>query len=429
MKRDKNLVKKCLPCALWDFTGIQDWLNEQARAGYALEKWPGWSFMGWVVFRRDPEAVRTRYCLDPIGERLGEAELRDREEAYRSFGWRYAGKIGRLYAIYRCDAPRAQPLYSDPDSLYRASRKQMRWAWVGLIFWLAWAVMLFRDEWPLLLHWPAELLMELILRAEILIPLYGIMVFLAAHALACAVGVTLGLRRNRACLRRGQWPPAGPRRCPEFRYWLVTALVVGGGVLFLVWLGLSGAVRTQRLSGPEAWDFPHVTLEETLPAGSRLREYSDGALLHWDELRRSLLAPEQYDVAQGGMVCPEGGTPVESRLYQESVRTVSPALARAVYRGRVEAHRHALEEYRANWEENAATLHPDLPDAYGFVREEALSRPGLDGLTRFVYLFSDETAPNAVYIGLAGARVFVLNCSGAVDGEAALELLVRLLAE
>ena len=429
MRRDKNLVKQCLPCALWDFTGIQDWLNEQARAGYALEKWPGWSFMGWVVFRRDPEAVRTRYCLDPIGERLGEAELRDREEAYRSFGWRYAGKIGRLYAIYRCDNPRAQPLYSDPDSLYRASRKQMRWAWVGLIFWLAWAVMLFRDEWPLLLHWPAELLMELILRAEILIPLYGIMVFLEAHSLIWAVGVTLGLRRNRACLHRGQWPPAGPRRCPEFRYWLVTALVVGGGVLFLVWLGLSGAVRTQRLSGPEAWDFPHVTLEETLPAGSRLREYSDGALLHWDKLRRSLLAPEQYDVAQGGMVCPEGGAPVESRLYQESVRAVSPALARAVYRGRVEAHRHALEEYRANWEENAATLHPDLPDAYGFIREEALSRPGLDGLTRFVYLFSDETAPNAVYIGLAGARVFVLNCSGAVDGEAALELLVRRLTE
>ena len=425
-KRDGEAVKKLLPCALWDFAGIQDRLNEQAQDGYALEKWPGWSFMGWVRFRRDPQAVHTRYCLDPIGERFNEAELWSRAASYREFGWHYVDKIGRLYAIYRCDDPQAQPLYSDPDSLYRASRKQMRWAWVGLAFWLLWAALLFRDEWPLLFRWPAEFLMELILRAEILIPLYGVMALLAVHSLACTAGITLGLRRNRACLRRGQWPPAGPWRSPEFRSWLVTVLVVGSGILFLAWLGLSGTVRTERLSGPEDWDFPHVALEETLPAGSRLRAYSRQELLpHSDTMARSLLAPEQYDVAQGGMVTLEDGTRSDTRLYQESVRTLSPALARAVYRGRVAAHRHSLEKYRISWGENASTLHPDLPTAYDYTREEALPCPGLEGLTRFVYQFSDETVPNTVYIGLAGDRVFVLNCSGAVDSEAALDLLVR----
>ena len=424
-KRDGAAAKKLLPCALWDFAGIQDWLNEQARAGYVLEKWPGWSFMGWVRFRRDPQAVHTRYCLDPIGERLGDGEMQDRAAAYREFGWRYADKIGRLYAIYRCDDPQAPALYSDPDSLYRASKKQMRWVWVGLAFWLLWAALLFRDEWPLLFRWPAEFLMELILRAEILIPLYGILLILVADALSSGIGVTLGLRRSRACLRQGKWPPAGPRRYPEFRHWLLSTLVAGAGVLFLAWLGLSGAVRTEMLSGPEEWGFPHVTLEETLPAGSRLRAYSQRELLHSDTMARSLLAPEQYDVAQGGMVTLEDGTRSDTRLYQESVRTLSPALARAVYRGRVEAHRHSLEEYRISWEENTSTLHPDLPTAYDYTQEETLPCPGLEGLTRFVYQFSDKTVPNTVYIGLAGDRVFVLNCSGAAGGEAALELLLQ----
>ena len=34
------LVKKWVPCPLWDVTGLQDWLNEEAAAGYALSEWP-----------------------------------------------------------------------------------------------------------------------------------------------------------------------------------------------------------------------------------------------------------------------------------------------------------------------------------------------------------------------------------------------------
>ena len=46
MKREEKRVKKLVPYGLWDFTGLQTWLNEQAQAGYALVKWPGWSFIG-----------------------------------------------------------------------------------------------------------------------------------------------------------------------------------------------------------------------------------------------------------------------------------------------------------------------------------------------------------------------------------------------
>lgn len=115
MKRDDALIKKFVPCALWDFAGLQAWLNQQAQAGYALERWPGRSFIGRVCFRKDPAASRTRYCLDPIGERIGEAELQDRSANYLEYGWHYVGRIAKLYAIYRCDNPNVPELYSGPD--------------------------------------------------------------------------------------------------------------------------------------------------------------------------------------------------------------------------------------------------------------------------------------------------------------------------
>ncbi len=425
MKRDDALTKKYVPCALWDFAGLQAWLNQQAQAGYALERWPGRSFIGRVSFRRDPEAPHTRYCLDPIGELIGETELRDRAASYREFGWHYVDRIGKLYAIYRTDDPAAQNLYTDPESLDWAMKKQMRFAWVSVIVWILWVAVIFRKDWPLLLRWPEEYLMNLILRAEILIPLYGILLILVITAVSGGIGTLLGVRQTKAYLRQGQWPPVSSRHYPEFCRFLLTAITAGALVLFLVFLGVSGVLHTRVLSGPEEWAFPHVTLEEVLPAGASLRAYDNRELLHSDTFDHSLLAPEQYDVAQGGKVTREDGTVTKTRLYQEHVRTLSPALAQAVYRGRVTAHRHTLEEYRINWEENTSTLHSNLPNAFDSMAEESVSYPGLDGLTRFTYQFSDERHPNVVYIGLAGERVFVLNCSGAADSQEALSLLVQ----
>lgn len=429
MKRDDTLVKKFVPCALWDFAGLQGWLNELARKGYALERWPGHFFIGRALFRKDPAAAQARYCLDPIGERIGELELRDRAANYREFGWHYVDRIGKLYAIYRCDDPDAQDLYTDPESLAWAMKKQMRCAVAEMILWVVWFVFLFRNDWPLWFRWPEEFLMNLIFRAEILIPLYGILLILALQAVSNGIGTFLGIRRTRACLRKGEWPTSKSRRYPEFVGFLLSAITVSMLVLFLVYLGTSSVLHSKTLSGPEEWNFPHVTLEETLPAEVNLRTYSDKEILHSDTFDHSLLAPEQYDVAQGGMVTLADGTRMDSRLYQESVRAASPALAQAIYRGRVTAHRHSLETYRINWEENTSTLHPNLPNAYDYTQEEKLTYPGLDGLTRFVYQYSDETHPNVVYIGLAGDRVFVLNCDGAVNGDTALALLVQRLGE
>lgn len=429
MKREEKRVKKLVPYGLWDFTGLQTWLNQQAQAGYALVKWPGWSFIGIAYFKKDPSAVHARYRLDPMQERLGVVELKKREEGYQAPGWNYVGQINRLYAIYRCDDPEAPELYNDADSLSWAMKKQVRWAWISLPILLVWGAVLFWDEWPQLLNGPMEFVMRLILHADVLIPIYAMMLILGLNVIIQGWRTSRGIRRVQASFRRGEWPTAGPRRYPELCHNLISFFSLAVFVLFAIFLILSGAQRTQYLSGPEEWNFPHVTLQEVLPAGTTLREYGPAELLRNDTFDHSLLAPQQYDVAQGGMVRVNDGPQQDTRLYQESVQTLSPSLAQAVYQGRIAAHRRALEKYRGNWEKNTSTLHPDLPDAYDSILEEELFIPDLDGLTRFTYQYSNETTPNMVYIGWVDNRVFVLNCSGAVDSETALTLLTQRLAE
>lgn len=425
MKRDHTLVKKFLPCALWDFAGLQAWLNQQAQAGYALERWPKWTFLGLVHFRADPQAPNARYRLDPLRERIGDTQLRDQAASYREFGWHYVERVGNLYAVYRCDDPEAQDLYTDPDSLAYAMKKQVRWAWLSMLFWIAWAIYLFRSELLLLIRRPAELGMKLILQSDLMFPLYGFMLVFLVTAFSSQIGALLGIRRIRAALRRGEWPSSGTRRFPECVRAFVTVAAVVLLALYLVVLALSGAIRPRILSGPDEWDFPHVTLEEVLPAESDMAPYSFTDLLRNDILSRSVLAPEQYDVAQGGMVTLAEGIRTDTRIDQEHVRTLSPALAQVVYRGRVVAYRNELEEYGINQGKLAILHGEENPVIFDYIREETLTHPGLDGLTRFTYQLSDQPQPNVVYIGLAGERVFLLNCSGAADSQEALSLLAQ----
>lgn len=428
MKREEKRVKKLVPYGLWDFTGLQTWLNQQAQAGYALVKWPGWNFIGIAYFKKDPSAVHARYCLDPLQERLGVGELKKREEGYQALGWNYVDQIDQLYAIYRCDDPDAPELYNDADSLSWAMKKQVRWAWLSLLLWLACAAVMFLDEWPRLLHEPDVVAMELILHSDVLIPMYVTMLVLIFIALLQVITVSWGIRRVQTSLRGGEWPSAGPRRYPGLCYNLISFLLITVLVLFLAFLDLSGTLRTKILTGPKEWDFPHVTLAEVLPSGSALREYSPVELLRNDTFDHSLLAPQQYDVAQGGMVRVNDGPQQDTRLYQESVQTLSPSLAQAVYRGRVTAYRHARQHYQTVWNAAAAGPSSKPSSAYDWIQEE-LSIPDLDGLTRFTCQDASCTTPHIIYIGWADNRVFVLNCSGAVDSETALTLLTQRLAE
>lgn len=417
------IVKKWLPYPTWDFAGIERWLNDQAQSGYLLNGWPGWSFIGRVPFRTDPDAKRTRYRLDPGVDLFGEEELRRRIASYRDAGWRYEGKVGKFYAIYSCDDPQAPDLYNDTSSMALVMKKQTGRAWFTLFLLLLWLGTAFWDEWVMLLTRPFCLVAGLILDFDFRLPLYGAMLLGAALIASSRIGCFRGVHRIQTCLRRGDWPDPARRTYPEAWRWIAALALLAGTVLYLFYLVWFSNPNSRRLSGPEEWKFPHVTLEEVIPAGAELHLYTDQEILHHDELSWSSLAPEQYDVAQAGAVRAAGGPERDARVNQEHVRALSPALAELVYRGRVEEHRRSLKQYQENWEESTPFLH-DNADAFAFLQEEEITSV-LDALTCFTYRFSDENAAHSVYIGLADDRVFVLDCSGAADGELALHLLLE----
>ena len=422
------IVNKWLPYPLWDFAGIEHWLNEQAQAGYLLNGWPGWSFIGRVPFRTDPDAGRTRYRLDPGVDIIGELELQNRIASYQDAGWRYEGKVGKLYAIYSCDDPKAPELYNDTSSMALAMKKQIRRAWFMLFLLLCWLGAVFWDEWIMLSTRPASFALGVILNSDVRLPLYGIMLLGAVLVASSRISFFRGVSRIRTCLRRGEWPSPGKRSFSELWRTLAAFALLLGTILYLIYLVWFSTPNYRRLSGPEEWTFPHVTLEELIPTGASLRLYNSQELLHYANLSWSSLAPEQYDVAQGGMVTLPDGAGTDTRLNQEHVRALSPTLAWMVYEGRVEEHRRSLEQYRRNWEENTPFLH-DYTNAFDALQEEEIPS-GLNALTRFTYQYSQTSAAHTVYIGLKNDRVFVLDCSGAIDAQAALSLLLeRLEAE
>lgn len=414
-------IKKWLPCSMWDFTGLQDWINEQAAAGYALMAWPGVWDIGRISFQEDPTARTARYRLEPIDDRIWEQE---RNELYAQSGWTFITKIHKLYAVYRCDDPEVPELYADPESLSLTFKKLIKRQWLEMIFTFIWAGWILWDEIVNLFTAPALLPLQLILSTEILLPLYLALFVCVAAQLIRTVHRLVKLRRLRRQLALGVLPAAGKRHYQEL--WdNLSAVVALLCVVYLVFLGISGDMHTKYLESQEEWDFPHVTLEELVSEGTEFRMYNNQEMLSFDKFKHSLLAPEQYETAQGAMATLPDGTQQEYRLYLDHFRTLSPAVAEVAYHGKIAERQKELEEYRKNWEENSPSLHSKYPNAYDYVHQDTLDDSTLDDLYVFAYQFSDREHPNVHYVGRYGEQVFTMMCTGGIDGEAALALLTE----
>lgn len=105
-------IEKPVPCSIYDIPGMQEWLDEMALQGLFLEKFN--HRCDRAVFRQGGPAP-VRYRLDPAGKNT--KKDREREELYTQMGWKYVGRLSRLFHVYSCDNPSAPELYSDTQSL------------------------------------------------------------------------------------------------------------------------------------------------------------------------------------------------------------------------------------------------------------------------------------------------------------------------
>lgn len=413
------MKKFWLPYSLWDIQGIELWLNELAAKGYELKRFSRFWSIGRVEFQPSEEAKHCRYRLEPIGK--GTKELRERAANYRELGWRFVEQIGKLYAVYRCDDPEAPELYTDPESLGWAMKKLIRRQWLAAAAVLLWAGLLLRDMLAQLFTAPAVLAMELVLDFERLAPLLLALLVVVGGTVLGVLYQTVrftGLRRR---LAQGELPPVQKRTYPQLRQFLLTLFLVVFLVGYFFFFNWVNSWRERPLpENPAEWDFPHITLSETVPAGTELRENARQTVtlpsqpgqivFFYDRAYTSWSAPDQYYVTQSGLARLPGEISRQVQLVQDYTKTRAPFLAEWVYAGKVQEWRQRL---------NA------LVSEYG--AEETISYPGLDQLTRFSYQYWGEDWSRACYVGRLGSQVFVLHLRGP-DLETPLDLLTERLA-
>ena len=316
-------------------------------------------------------------------------------------------QIGNLYAVYRCDDPEAPELYTDPESFALAMKKLHPAAVAGG-----------RDDPALgrlaaagssrhpVHHPPAVIAMDLVLDFERLAPLYLAMAVVIGGTVLRTLYRTIRFTWLRRRLAQGELPPVQKRTYPQLRQFLLTLFLVVflvGYFFFFTWVN---SWRERPLpEDPAEWDFPHITLSETVPAGTELRENARQTVtlpsqpgqivFFYDRAYTSWPAPEQYYVTQSGLARLPGEISRQVQLVQDYTKTRAPFLAEWVYAERSRSGGQRLNVFVSE---------------YGAEGNDLLPRPGpADPL--LVSVLGRGTGP-----GPAMWAVWAVRCSYCISG-------------
>lgn len=309
----KQTRKFLMPVEGWDPGAMEEWLAYQAARG-----WMPVSFGVWYAkFRRSqPRTCRVR--LEPLREEDDQAQAA-RKELYEDLGWTSPADMTD-YRVWYCADPDAPELYTDPESLSWAWKKQLRrdrWNAGGTLVLLgiqglaAMAVLMWSagGNWvDLLVHY---------------LDLPWLFVLAAVPFFLCMMALRLRgtIRTGRRLKRDGTLPHTGPWRKNRRR----TALLVGGAWIFLVMLALAVLLpkvtaRSIDLDAPGE-PLPCVSLSALDAAAGSAAERS------FAQIKSSFLAPEYVQIMESAG---------EVRVVTHFDRLRFASLARALYREQLE---------------------------------------------------------------------------------------------
>lgn len=196
--------------------------------------------------------------------------------------------------------------------------------------------------------------------------------------------------------------------------WCATALCL----ILPVLVAVGSARSVHRLSGPEEWTFPHVTLEQAFHGEADITLDTPQMMTRHDTRTASLLCPQQYDWWSSGEVRSDGYTG-ESIVAVDFYRTRTDWAAEWLFSSLRAEEAHEPERFRKNQEQ---FTHPTVLT----VRQplQAADRPGLDSL-EYTVLQYDNDPPNHIYLGRRGCQVFRLLCRGVPDQAECLALFLN----
>lgn len=298
------------PDEAWNTGAIEQWLEQKAAQGWRLYHCGG----NLVRFERaEPAACRVR--LQPREPEPFEA-WQEHIAAYEELGWVYAAELREEYEVFYCGDPAAPELESDPAVQKWAWEKSLKRGWrnswllllgyAGLLAWVLWLLVMAEEPVETLLKGGAVLALS--------IPLLFAVAF--GHILRRLRSV----RRARRLLDAGIAPPhtgdwKRMRRLDVFSFVCAWALWV------IVLVHNFAPIFTDR-----SWDLdeaegllPYVAAETLDPAlAGSLGKYG------WVSLKRTALAPEQYEILEV--------YPGQARVETTCDRLLVSALAGPLYR-------------------------------------------------------------------------------------------------
>ena len=306
-------IRKMLPVSIYDLSGLESWLEEQAKAGLFPV------FMnGWVTFT--PTALPgTRFRLEPR-EGEGGSPGPEKLEKCREAGWDFALTVGSLYCLFYTTRPGASELCFDDrgrrEYMARIERRSRRSRLIG------WAVFLLTAALGLwgLLHFQSRFDVQPDPFARL--PLLLLNLFDPAVLILLIVLLLFYIqsRRDRKAMKNssGSETVPGPvpalsraRMAEHVLTWVLAILVIIWGICRLLDINPFDHIELDNFGRPYV-AIQELESREVLPWEEMFREDSTGGQTeNYGKLRLSLLAPSWYSVTQEAY----GTDGAESRIF------------------------------------------------------------------------------------------------------------------
>lgn len=306
-------IRKMLPVSIYDLSGLETWLEEQAKAGLFPV------FMNsWVTFT--PTALPgTRFRLEPR-EGDGDSPGPEMLEKCREAGWDFALTVGSLYYLFYTTRPGVSELCFDDrgrmEYMARIERRSRRSRLIG------WAVFLLTAALGLwgLLHFQSRFDVQPDPFARwplILLYLFKTTVLIMAAALLLIYRQS---RQDRRAMRKSSRVSEKLRRKVSPSRWAAVGNILVMALAVLVLIG--GLCRALELN-----PLDHIAMEKFRRPYVDIQELESREVTPWEELfqeappggqpenygrlRFSLLSPCWYSVTQEAY----GTEGTESRIF------------------------------------------------------------------------------------------------------------------
>lgn len=399
MKQREPLIRKIIPVELFDMAGLEHWLSDMAAQGLHLVKLNHDT----ARFRRGEPVSGVRFGL----EITGVADIdRERNAAYQEAGWTYVTTLRNLYYVYRTEQADAPPLHTDPVTQSETLTPLIRRTRRSRLFLTLWLLFCFRPTLVKLITQPWVMEQYVVLETGMFLTL---LVLLADWAILSLLPKTNSLKRWKRMRRQlADGIPLREGRRDQVPIvvlnWCATALCL----ILPVLVAVGSARSVHRLSGPEEWTFPHVTLEQAFHGEADITLDTPQMMTRYNTRTASLLCPEQYDWWSSGEVRSDGYTG-EAIVSVDFYRTRTGWAADWLFSSLRAEEAHAPERFRKNQEQ---FTHPTVLTVLQPL--QAADRPGLDRL-EYTVLQYDGDPPSHIYLGRKGSQVFRLLCRGVPD--------------